>query len=52
MLDDGDAAPHDAQAHLRQGLVVAQLYAQALGIELSTVRSNGRFAATIAWPRG
>jgi signal transduction histidine kinase len=46
---DGDAPAADAQAHLRQGLVVAQLYAQALGVELSTVRSNGRFAATIAW---
>ena len=49
--DDAGGAPHDGQAHLRQGLVVAQLYAQALGIELVTVRSNGRFAATIAWPR-
>jgi len=49
--DCADQAVHgDDGAHLRQGLVVARLYAQALGVELSTVRADGRFEATIAWP--
>jgi signal transduction histidine kinase len=47
---DAPAQAPEAHAHLRHGLVVAQLYAQALGVELSTVRSNGRFAAAITWP--
>jgi len=47
---DESCDPSDeAHAHLRQGLVVAQLYAQALGVELTTERAQGRFAATIAW---
>jgi hypothetical protein len=44
------ALPGLPALHLGQGLVIAGLYAQALGIDLETRRDEDFFEASLAWP--